>query len=54
MDKKCKHCHKHIVLINGYAGPVWYHQPEGASFNDGMHLYCETQAAEPEEIDATS
>lgn len=46
---KCKNCKQNIVKINGYAGPVWYHQPLGAFHNDGIHLYCQSEVAEPEE-----
>ena len=49
MTSTCRHCGERIVLVNWSMGPGWTHQPAGASFQDGMHVYCHvTRAAEPE------
>ena len=47
MTSTCRHCGKRIVLVNWAMGPGWTHQPEGASFQDGMHRYCHRTVAEP-------
>ena len=45
MTSTCRHCGKRIVLVNWSMGPGWTHQPEGASFQDGMHVYCHVTRA---------
>lgn len=48
MSKTCKNCGKRIVEITYALGKEWTHQPEGASFSDGVHKFCEISIAEPE------
>ena len=39
----CKHCGQRIVN----RGHQWTHQPDGATFQDGMHTHCHTTTAAP-------
>ena len=43
----CKHCGQRIVNHRTSIGHQWTHQPDGASFQDGMHTYCHTTTAAP-------
>ena len=43
----CVNCGHRIVRTNDWAGrPSWTHQPAGAAFQDGQHLYCHKTVAE--------
>ncbi len=46
----CKHCHQHIKKFNFSMGEEWYHQPEGAAFQDNISRWCERTYAEPEAV----
>ena len=46
MTTTCKHCGQRIVATR-WSSPGWTHQPAGASFQDGMHTYCHTTTAAP-------
>lgn len=46
---QCKHCCENIVQHTMAGGPVWFHQPSGASFLDSINQYCRTTIAEPRE-----
>lgn len=46
----CRHCGQRIVCVNYLTGPAWTHQPAGASFQDGAHIYCHTTTAKPRPV----
>ncbi|ADX31927.1 hypothetical protein TPA2_gp13 [Tsukamurella phage TPA2] len=47
----CKHCGQRVVERRNWAGRVGFtHQPEGASFQDYEHRFCERTVAAPREI----
>lgn len=49
----CINCKQRIVRVNYSNGPTWVHQPAGASFQDGVHIYCHVMiatAADPGEV----
>ena len=48
-DTMGRHCGKRIVLVRWSSGPGWTHQPAGAPFQDGEHVYCHTKRAAPPE-----
>lgn len=45
----CRNCGERIVQLRYGFGPVWTHQPAGASFQDSMHRFCHNTVAEPAE-----
>lgn len=49
-ETDCRHCGHRIVCVNYLTGPAWTHQPAGASFQDGAHIYCHTTTAKPRPV----
>ena len=48
-ESVCVHCGQRIVPTFAFLSlvPTWTHQPAGASFQDGQHIYCHTTTASP-------
>jgi hypothetical protein len=43
----CVHCGERIVRADFLGREAYTHQPVGASFGDGQHLYCYLTTATP-------